>query len=557
MRRVSKLLALLIVTSMLVSSALAGCSQKKENSPEAGKEVSSEKASQTPKEKPEISVTVYERGRVPAKEGTIEDNRWTKWMNENAPVKLKFVAVPRTEATEKILMLFASGNGPDVVYDYSPATRHTLFLQRSLLPLDDLIKKNSNEYKKEMEKNPSLKKAGTESDGKLYYFGKVKEIKPTKTMAIRADWLKKLNLGMPKTTEELFQVAKAFTEQDPDGNGKKDTYGITMAYTGESILESMFGPSGWTIKDGKWAYSWDNVKEALTFKKRLFDAGVMDKDYLTDKNGQKAKQDFITGKLGIWPTADNNLKLGEFKSLKKNIPSAEVFPLNAPKSSFGEFNYTMDNPVQNVACINARTKYPEAAMQYIDFMIKPSTVRALNNGLEGVHYKIDNGKLVVLDQEKLNNEVNWTSDYKLLHNEYYDPIEVVQNITDPIEKQWDSFKDLWILSHMDIKREYPDITHNEHMPQLDKKEGLLWTNLDKSLSDIYSKYVVGSSGYTLDQAMNDAKEAWKKGDGDSVLAWYNKWWSENKDKAFLAKDMYKVMEEQRKIVEKRINDKKK
>jgi len=57
--------------------------------------------------------------------------------------------------------------------------------------------------------------------------------------------------------------------------------------------------------------------------------------------------------------------------------------------------------------------------------------------------------------------------------------------------------------------------------------------------------------------MNDARDAWKKGDGDSVLAWYAKWWSENKDKAFLAKDMYKVMEEQKKIVEKRINDKKK
>ena len=43
---------------------------------------------------------------------------------------------------------------------------------------------------------------------------------------IRKDWLNKLNLPVPKTTDELMNVAKAFTEQDPDGNGKKDTTGF-------------------------------------------------------------------------------------------------------------------------------------------------------------------------------------------------------------------------------------------------------------------------------------------------------------------------------------------
>jgi multiple sugar transport system substrate-binding protein len=43
---------------------------------------------------------------------------------------------------------------------------------------------------------------------------------------IRKDWLTKLNLSEPKTWDDVVAVAKAFTTQDPDGNGKADTYGL-------------------------------------------------------------------------------------------------------------------------------------------------------------------------------------------------------------------------------------------------------------------------------------------------------------------------------------------
>ena len=45
---------------------------------------------------------------------------------------------------------------------------------------------------------------------------------------IRKDWLAKLGLKEPQTVDDLYTIAKAFTEQDPDGNGKKDTYGLII-----------------------------------------------------------------------------------------------------------------------------------------------------------------------------------------------------------------------------------------------------------------------------------------------------------------------------------------
>lgn len=45
---------------------------------------------------------------------------------------------------------------------------------------------------------------------------------------IRKDWRTKLGLPVPKTWKDIEAMAKAFTENDPDGNGKNDTYGFVF-----------------------------------------------------------------------------------------------------------------------------------------------------------------------------------------------------------------------------------------------------------------------------------------------------------------------------------------
>jgi multiple sugar transport system substrate-binding protein len=47
-------------------------------------------------------------------------------------------------------------------------------------------------------------------------------------LLIRKDWLAKVGMKPPKTWDDVMKVAKAFTTQDPDGDGKADTYGLTV-----------------------------------------------------------------------------------------------------------------------------------------------------------------------------------------------------------------------------------------------------------------------------------------------------------------------------------------
>ncbi|KAI7261578.1 hypothetical protein KC345_g9715, partial [Hortaea werneckii] len=73
---------------------------------------------------------------------------------------------------------------------------------------------------------------------------------------IRKDWLEHLHLSPPGTLDELYEVMKQFTYNDPDGNGKDDTLGLVdrndLVYGVFKTLSSYFGtPNNWKIEDNQ------------------------------------------------------------------------------------------------------------------------------------------------------------------------------------------------------------------------------------------------------------------------------------------------------------------
>ena len=67
----------------------------------------------------------------------------------------------------------------------------------------------------------------TSIDGKVYGVYRSRELGRA-GVSIRKDWLDKLGLEQPKTIDDFYNVLKAFKEQDPDGNGANDTYGMIV-----------------------------------------------------------------------------------------------------------------------------------------------------------------------------------------------------------------------------------------------------------------------------------------------------------------------------------------
>ncbi|WFR99406.1 ABC transporter substrate-binding protein [Rhizobium tumorigenes] len=75
-------------------------------------------------------------------------------------------------------------------------------------------------------------------------------------MFIRKDWREKLHMPQPKTWDDVRKLAEAFTTQDPDGNGKADTFG--MAIPGSTTR----GYASWFISSFIWQAGGNFVKQA-------------------------------------------------------------------------------------------------------------------------------------------------------------------------------------------------------------------------------------------------------------------------------------------------------
>lgn len=106
-----------------------------------------------------------------------------------------------------------------------------------------------------------------------------------KGIFIRTDWLEKLNLEVPTTWEEFYNVAHAFTHDDPDGNGVDDTFGLTG--DGMGTLRYFFSSTGISNRywnrdaDGNWFFGAmdDSNIEILEWLRKMYEDGSIDPDF--------------------------------------------------------------------------------------------------------------------------------------------------------------------------------------------------------------------------------------------------------------------------------------
>ncbi|MEM7032854.1 MAG: extracellular solute-binding protein [Chloroflexota bacterium] len=87
-----------------------------------------------------------------------ETNEFTKWYEEKTNVHIDWELVPSSGATEKLNLVLASGDLPDVIMDFtvSPAQQTIYGTQGLFLPLNDLIEEYGVETKKMFDASPNV-----------------------------------------------------------------------------------------------------------------------------------------------------------------------------------------------------------------------------------------------------------------------------------------------------------------------------------------------------------------------------------------------------------------
>ncbi len=126
-----------------------------------------------------------------------------------------------------------------------------------------------------------------EGDSTCYYnYGAFAASGVGQVLWINYEWLRKLDLPIPSTTEELYTVLKAFREKDPNGNGLQDEIPLVGAvsdycYSPWEILLNSFvynDPyhSRFDPNSGVFTGSSDEAREGLKYLHRLYAEWLLD-----------------------------------------------------------------------------------------------------------------------------------------------------------------------------------------------------------------------------------------------------------------------------------------
>lgn len=321
-------------------------------------------------------------------------------------INLNYVIMPPGEDGETRLNAAAAANElPDLFQMVSSTgdTRGALYRYANLgllAPVDDMMEMMPE--RTALHYNDPLLIDLVTFVGQQYGLPEPPAIPRREGLVIRKDWLDNLGLEPPTTLEELFEVAVAFTEQDPDGNGQNDTYGIGGFINGEGIgnrFDWIFGgygvPGVWNFAETSADFGLqvrdEQYPEALAYMARLVEAGVIDPDWPTlSRDDFRAR--WKQGQFGImWEDFAALTNQSNYAPFDENFPDAEWITLPAPTGPDGESAYGVYTGRGQIFAVS-RTAEEEGKKEAIARLLEWMATDGywlMGFGEEGVNYNID------------------------------------------------------------------------------------------------------------------------------------------------------------------------
>jgi putative aldouronate transport system substrate-binding protein len=356
-------------------------------------------------------------------------------------------------------------------------------------------------------------------DGRFYGIYRSRDY-PRTGMIYRTDWLENLGLAVPKTLDDLYNVLYAFTYRDPDKNGRNDTFGMNWCtYNGPfyTLAVAHGAPNRFGIKSNKLApwFEWDEFYEAMVYSKRLYDEGLINRDFAATSTGDWALA-FGRGQAG-WHIdvadeasrsagrlRDNGLMTqADFDAGKyvgvMGVPANKagktyVWPANAGHQGY-------------VAVSTSGAKTLQDLNYYLDFMDKCTTATGatiLNWGVEDVNYtKNSDGTLTAKNAADIPNGWN--------------VIEGLNQFRTMTDLAAGTRPNAYQVKHQEVFRQItPFAVPNLITPIAQMSP--TWTQASSSLNQIIDDAVVNFIMGRIDRAGFDREKArWYSGDGTKAL----------------------------------------
>ncbi|MEK0316149.1 extracellular solute-binding protein [Cohnella sp. 56] len=438
---------------------------------------------------------------------TDSSNPAFKALEDLTGAQLDVTFVPGSAYDDKVNVTLASGNLPQalVVTNTKNSAVINAIHSGAFWEVGPYIKDYANLQK--YWKDPIANNISV--DGKIYGIYRERPV-ARKGFLFRQDWLDNLGLQQPKTVDDIYNIAKAFTLNDPDKNGKDDTFGMALSSDGLAndtmidLVTALGGFNKFGIKDGKVTpyFMTSEYTEALKLLKKMYDENLINKDFGAIK-GTKVRDFINQGKAGMVTGSIDDAN-SQFTSLYKLIPDAKIdfvaglegpngVRLPANSGYYGQFMFPKSSVKTEADLKNI--------LSYFDKVLNPDVEKLFDFGVEGVHHKVENGNPVISNQELYGNQVADLGQLRIAPSDLTWPTE-----NDVMKKVKQMYKD-----------RAPNAVPNITEPFLSPTQAERGTDLDTFINDASIKFIMGA----IDEAgFTKATDEWRKQGGDKMIDEY-------------------------------------
>ena len=218
-----------------------------------------------------------------------ESNLFLKRMEEKTGVKFTYRQYGKEDewTAAKAAMSAGSDDLPDVLFKarLSPDECMDMLDRGVLVDLKPYLEQDCPNLYAILQAHPEYWDAITLPDGRIAALPAISEQPMQNSVWLNKSWMDTLKLSMPTTIDELTDVLRAFRDQDPNRNGKKDE--IPLAFIGSFDLKFLghaFGliANDYNIRavDGQVEFVPlnENFRPFIEWLRLLYTEGLIDKD---------------------------------------------------------------------------------------------------------------------------------------------------------------------------------------------------------------------------------------------------------------------------------------
>ena len=336
----------------------------------------------------------------------LSKNRWWQQLNKNLNVDYKPTLSPDANLPEKTQALIAGGDMPDIFYLNLPKVpaAYTSLLQGAFTDLTPYLAGDAVKDYPNLGRIPSYVWRNSAIQGGIWGVPHAEPLVNSGSPMCRMDWLKKLGISLPKNSDDLFALMVAFAKEDPDGDGRANTWAMATVNSGDCqfILSMYHVPNNWKLNSAGSLtkdIETDEYEAVLEYVNKLWKAGAFHPNSAGNTWEQK-QAIWYNGQLGL---NGGNIPAGmgdrSFNAMKgvKNI-FTDVLPLVPPGKDGGNANFYQTSGTFGIFCIPAKlsknkdkVKELLRIMNYFAAPFGSAEQTFLAYGIEGWNFSYKNG----------------------------------------------------------------------------------------------------------------------------------------------------------------------